>query len=156
MHKETKDKHFIQKPTYEGGQKAMKQFITENLKYPKDAFENKIEGTVFIDYKVDNKGIVVSAKVISGLGHGCDEEALRLVKLLKFNAPRNRKIRITFNKKIQIHFRLPKVKPAPKPQFSQPTEGYNYVVTKKSKPKPKPVKKNTPKRKYTYTVTVNF
>ncbi len=154
MKKETKDKHFIKKPEYVGGAKAMKQFIKENLKYPKEALKNKIEGTVSIDYKVDNQGKVMSAKVISGLGYGCDEEALRLVKSLKFSTARNRKMRVTFNKKIQIHFRLPKEKPSAKPvqSPSQPQYTgiqYQYIPKKK--------KKQTAKKKgKSYTITYNF
>lgn len=150
MKKETKEKHFIKKPEYIGGIKAMRKFIQENMKYPKDALENKIEGTVAIDYKVDNNGKVVKAKVISGLGHGCDEEALRLVNLFKFTAPRNRKVRATFNKKIQIHFRLPKKR---EPQHTIGTEvQYNYITIQKSA-KEKPAKK---KKSRTYTFTINY
>lgn len=152
MAKETKDKHFIHKPTYSGGLKAMRAFIKNNLKYPKEALENKVEGTVYVDYKLDNKGNVIEAKVISGLGHGCDEEALRLVKMLKFEPARNRKLRITFNKKLQIHFRLPKEKPAA--PISNNVGAYNYVITK-AKPKIKADKKKKPQRKYTYTIPVS-
>ena len=161
--KETKDKHFIQKPQYEGGLKAMKKFISENLKYPKAALENKIEGTVHIDYKVSHKGQVLDAKVISGLGNGCDEEAIRLVKMLKFSEARNRKIRATFNKKIQIHFRLPKAKPVAKPQiklqskFQNQTSTsdlqYQYVLTPAKSQK---TKKMPPKKKgKSYTIRIN-
>lgn len=138
----------------------MKKFISENLKYPKAALENKIEGTVHIDYKVSHKGKVLDAKVISGLGHGCDEEAVRLVKMLKFTEARNRKIRATFNKKIQIHFRLPKAKPVFKPQVQVQTQTsisdiqYQYVVTPKKEEKSK---KTLPKKSGGgYTITINY
>ena len=90
MEKERKEKHFIQKPIYEGGIKAMKLFIRENLKYPKTALENRIEGTVALRYTINHKGKVVKVKIISGIGHGCDKEAERLVKELVFSASRNR------------------------------------------------------------------
>ena len=110
MKKEKKDKHFIKKPTYEGGLTALREFIRKNMKYPKAALKEKIEGTVFVKYTVDHKGNVISTKVVSSLGHGCDEEAKRLVSLLKFQIPKIRKMRIQYHKSIQIHFRLPKVK----------------------------------------------
>ena len=113
MKKERKDKHFIKKPFYEGGPMAMKKFIGENMRYPKEALENKIEGTVYVRYDVDQKGKVIDAKVVKGIGHGCDEEAIRLAKSLKFQVPKNRVGRVVFHKNIQIHFRLPKKKPAP-------------------------------------------
>jgi protein TonB len=108
MQKEKKDKHFIKKPTYPGGRKALQEFIRKNLKYPKEALKHKIEGTVNLKYTINHKGKVIDTQVISGPGHGCNEEAERLAKLLKFDVPSQaRKVRVTFTKDLHIHFRLP-------------------------------------------------
>lgn len=146
MKKEAKDKHFIKKPIYEGGPTAMKKFIGENLRYPKEALENKTQGTVYVRYDIDYSGKVVDAKVIKGIGHGCDEEAVRLAKLLKFKVPKNRGVRVVFHKNIQIHFRLPKKKPVKKTMSVQ----YNYVEKKKEEPE----KEN--KKSGGYTITYNL
>ena len=111
LRKDRKDKHFLNKPVFPGGSKAMKKVVQENLKYPAEALDKKIEGTVSLKYEIDHKGNVVEGQIISGLGHGCDEEAIRIVKLFKFEVGRNRGIRTTFHKNIHIHFKLPKVKP---------------------------------------------
>ena len=79
MQKERKDKHFIKKPIYPGGIKEMRALIGRELKYPSEALESKIEGTVYLRYNIDHKGNVTSSKVLSSLGHGCDEEAQRIV-----------------------------------------------------------------------------
>lgn len=134
MQKEKKDKHFIHKPHYPGGMAAMRKLIKENLKYPEEALKNKVEGTVVVKYGIDHRGHVVDAKVIAGIGHGCDEEAARLVFLLKFDVPKNYKMRVRFHKDIHIHFRLPKAKPKPKTQSTT----VSYTVTPASKPKEKP------------------
>lgn len=147
MQKERKDKHFINKPIYEGGPKAMKQFVKDNLKYPKEAFENKVEGSVSLKYTIDYKGKVVAVKVISGIGYGCDEEATRLVMLFKFTVEKNRKVRATFNKNIQIHFRLPKKKE--KEQVQQQIQ-YNFINTEKETEEPQPSKGSG------YTITINY
>jgi protein TonB len=111
MAKKGNDRRFIKKPTYIGGLKAMREFIAKEMKYPKSALENKVEGSVFIKYEVDHKGNVISSRVLSSLGYGCDEEAIRLVSKLKFYVSKNpRKLRIKFNKSIRIKFRLPKKK----------------------------------------------
>lgn len=144
MRKEAKDKEFIKKPVYKGGPKALKKFIGENLHYPKEALEKKVEGTVYVNYDIDHKGQVTAARVIKGLGHGCDEEAVRLVKLLKFEVPKNRGVRVVFHKNIQIHFRLPKVKE--KPMQVQ----YNYVSTPGKTSQPEQKKSST-----TFTITFN-
>ena len=128
MKKEKKDKHFLKKPIYEGGIKAMRAFIRQNLKYPKAALEAKIEGTVHLSYTINQTGKVIHANIISGIGHGCDKEAIRLAKLLKFKVPKNRATKIKFHKKISIHFKLPKTKEAPKITRFQ----YNLTPAKKS------------------------
>ena len=74
-----KDKHFLKQPIYKGGQKVMDKVIQENLKYPKEALANKIEGSVYLRYGIDYKGNVIETKVISSLGYGCAEEAVRIV-----------------------------------------------------------------------------
>ncbi|GAB4250336.1 MAG: hypothetical protein Kow0027_13680 [Saprospiraceae bacterium] len=144
MRKEAKDKEFIKKPVYKGGPKALKKFIGENLRYPKEALENKVEGTVYLNYDINYKGEVTDARVIKGIGHGCDEEAVRLVKLLKYEVPRNRGVRVVFHKNIQIHFRLPKVKE--KPVQVQ----YNYVSS------PGKTADQTEQKKSATTFTITF
>jgi len=83
--KKPKDpKAFIRIPGYPGGNTALEKFVKQNLKYPKEALEKRIEGTVQVDYDFNHKGKITKAIVSKGLGHGCDEEALRLVKLLRY------------------------------------------------------------------------
>ena len=84
--------------------------------------------------------------VISGLGHGCDEEALRLAKLLRFEVPKSgRKVRVVFHKDLHIHFRLPKVKPQKKLQMS-----YQYTQTSSTSKSGKGKSGGS----YGYTITV--
>ena len=90
MKKERLDKHFIKKPYYEGGVEAMRKFIRKHKKYTKEGIDNKIEGVVVIKYTINSSGKVIKTKVISGIGHGLDEEAERVVKLLKYKVPKNR------------------------------------------------------------------
>ena len=97
---------FIHHPTYPGGLKAMRLFIQQNLTYPKSALDAKIQGKVFIKYVVNGEGNVTETKVIHGLGHGCDEEAIRIVRLFKFNVKRTRGLKIKHNRSIKIHFNL--------------------------------------------------
>lgn len=164
MQKERKSKHFLDKPTYPGGPKALKAFISENIKYPADALAEKVEGSVSLKYSIDNKGKVISARIISGLSPSCDEEAIRLVKLLQFTKARNRGVRAIFHKNVTIHFRLPKEQPTVKIPITQPTarvvqpkveaQEIQYVVTTT---KAKTVEE-TPKKedKGGYSYTINF
>jgi len=151
MKKEAKDKHFIKKPIFEGGPKAMKKFVKENLRYPKLALKNKIEGSVYVKYDIDHKGKVIDAKVVSGIGHGCDEEALRLVKKMEFIVPKTPyKTKVVFHNNIQIHFRLPKAKKAP--QKTGDSLQINYTSSSSSNQKKNPPKSNG--GGYGYTISI--
>src|SRR5690606_180895 len=121
-------------------------FILQNLKYPPAALEEKVEGTVFLRYDIDFKGNVVDVKVLSGIGHGCDEEAVRLVRLLKFEVPKVHKVKVLFHKNIQIHFKMPK-QPA-----MQPANHVQYQITEKKVVKETPEAQN-PAGGYHYTIT---
>jgi TonB family protein len=130
-----KKENFIVHPYYEGGNAAMEKRIVESLKYPENALIHHVEGTVSLKYNIDIKGHVIAAKIIAGIGHGCDEEAIRLVKLLKFIVPRQPKgLKVIFNKEIHIHFRIPKVAPQPIKQPEDtptppPQYSYSYRVS---------------------------
>jgi Ca-activated chloride channel family protein len=70
-----------QMPEFIGGKTGLEAFITASLIYPQLAKENGISGTVYLSFTVDKKGNVSDIKVIRGIGGGCDEEAIRIIKL---------------------------------------------------------------------------
>ena len=84
----------------------MDEFVKQHLKYPQEAFDHKVEGTVSVDFDIDVFGDVVETRIKHGLGYGCDEEAERIVKLLKFEKKRYQGMRVVFHRNINIHFRL--------------------------------------------------
>lgn len=157
MQKKSSDKHFIKKPTYIGGLKAMRKFLDKEIKYPDSALENKIEGTVYLKYEIDYKGIVVSSRVLVHLGYGCDEEAQRIVSQLTFHVGKNpRKLKIKFTKSIKIYFRLPKKKVAKAP--TKPNLIVHNTHKKEEKivytviPTPKKPDNKRDSRGYSYTI----
>jgi TonB family protein len=146
MGKPKKANDFFKTPTYRGGNAAIKEFISENLQYPKEALDAKIEGTVEVAYVVDGLGTVVEAKIKNGIGHGCDEEALRLVKSLVFEKAINRGYKTTSKRNIKIHFKLAKVK-----RRTSTTQVSYQIVSSKPKPQASPSSK-----KSGYNITVNI
>lgn len=56
--------------------------ISKNIQYPAQAVEKKVEGTVVVGCIVTETGKIEEPRIIQGIGFGCDEEAIRLVKLL--------------------------------------------------------------------------
>ena len=64
----------------QGGMENFSTMISENLKYPEEAKKRGIEGTVFIQFIVDKNGKAKKVQAVKGIGAGCDEEAVRVVK----------------------------------------------------------------------------
>jgi len=146
MKKEVKPGEFIQKPKYIGGKEAWRKLLKENLKYPTKAREKKIEGTVNISYEVNGNGKVLRPKVTKGIGYGCDEEAIRLVKMMKYQKVSNRKVKIITHHKIAIQFKLPKPK-----KITQKIS-YSISTNKKDGLKKTSLPKTPAKKTYTYTI----
>jgi TonB family protein len=66
-------------PVFPGGIEALYKYLGENIKYPLDAVLNKRSGNVFVEIVVKADGSIGQAKVLKGIGYGCDEEALRVI-----------------------------------------------------------------------------
>jgi TonB family protein len=54
--------------------------IHKSLIYPTEAKEKGIDGKVFVQFIVRSDGSLTEVKTVKGIGHGCDEEAVRVVK----------------------------------------------------------------------------
>ena len=65
-------------PEFTGGQKALGNFISANLKYPETG-EDAV-GKVYISFIVEKNGILSDFKIVKGLAHGFDEEAIKVLK----------------------------------------------------------------------------
>ncbi len=65
-----------QMPDFAGDMGA---YINKHLRYPDAARSAGIEGQVMIEFVVNEDGSVSNARVVRGIGGGCDEEALRMV-----------------------------------------------------------------------------
>ena len=140
---------YIPRPVYPGGQAALQKFIAKYVRYPQAAKEQKIEGSVTVRYSLDYTGAVVDAKIKRGLGYGCDEEALRVVRLLRFRVPQNRKKKVRIHQDLTINFHLPK--PAPRPSAPATAQKVTYTVTPTAKSAPSPA---AGKPSYGYIITL--
>lgn len=69
-------------PSFPGGEEARTKYLAENINYPQQASENGIQGIVYVSFIIDSKGNVTNVKVLRGIGGGCDEEAVRVVKAM--------------------------------------------------------------------------
>lgn len=69
-----------QNAEFPGGQSALGKFLQKNLRYPPQAQRANVSGRVFLSFVVDRAGEISDVQVLKGLGFGCDEEAIRVVK----------------------------------------------------------------------------
>ena len=74
-------------PLYRGGPKALQSFLAHNLKYPKEAIKHGVGGTVIIRFQVDTLGYTSNFSVSKSACYELDQEALRVVKMLKGWSP---------------------------------------------------------------------
>ncbi len=150
---------FIKNPTFEGGKEGMNTFIQTYLRYPQEALEGKIEGTVYTHIDIDHKGKVTQVNVLKGIGHGCDEEAIRVIKLMQFQTNPPKGQRVVWHQKFNINFRLPTPVVAEAPisvieevSPAQLNISYDYVVETPKTAENNPTQNNTGGG-YSYTIS---
>lgn len=68
-------------PEFPGGPRAFSAFVSKNIVYPAVARQNGIEGRVIVNFVIEKDGSLTNIKVLRGIGGGCDEEAVRVMKL---------------------------------------------------------------------------
>ena len=94
-------------PEFTGGKQAMYKYISNNIKYPKQAKTENIQGKVFIEFIIEKDGKISNVKVKRGIGGGCDEEALRVIRNMPSWIPgkqRGENVRVVYT--IPIKFNL--------------------------------------------------
>lgn len=69
-------------PEFHGGQKALMDFLNENINYPKEAAKNKIQGRVMTRFIVKADGSIADIEVIKSVDPLLDAEAIRVLKLM--------------------------------------------------------------------------
>jgi len=96
-----------QQPEFPGGLASLRKYLGKNIEYPKLAADAGIQGKVYVGFVVERDGSVSGVKVRRGIGGGCDEEAMRVVKSMpkwKPGKQRNKAVRVRYN--LPIVFKL--------------------------------------------------
>lgn len=89
-------------PEFAGGEKALLNYVQKNQRYPKKAKRVGIQGVVRTQFFINENGTITEPKVIEGIGYGCDEEALRLIRNMPAWKP------ATYNNKpVKVGYELP-------------------------------------------------
>ena len=69
-------------PEFPQGQAALFKWLGSNIQYPKEARDNKIEGTVYVGFVVNQDGAISDVVVKRGIGGGCNQEAVRVISAM--------------------------------------------------------------------------
>jgi TonB family protein len=89
-------------PAFPGGHEGYVKFLVDNIKYPEEAIKKSVTGTVYVTFVVEETGAVTNVKILRGIGSGCDEEAMRVVKMMPNWNPGLEK-----GKPVAVQFNLP-------------------------------------------------
>ena len=110
LHKEGEEKAFDvvdEMPQFPGGMNAMRQFLMQNIRYPKEAFEQDVQGRVIVTYIVNTDGSISDAVVRRSISPELDAEALRVVNAMPNWTPgkqNGKPVRVKYT--IPVTFRL--------------------------------------------------
>ena len=96
-------------PEFPWGQDNLIKYIQSELKYPKKAWRNKIQGQVNVSFLINEQGLVDSVLVLKSIDTELDSEAMRVIKQMPKWTPGTQdgkpvNVHFTF----PINFRLPK------------------------------------------------
>ena len=97
-----------QMPEFPGGEAELFKFLGSKINYPQLAKENGIAGRVFVNFVVDSEGKIKDVKVVRGIGGGCDEEAMRVVRSMpnwKPGKQNGRAVNVSYNLPIKFSLR---------------------------------------------------
>ena len=104
-------------------EKMLKEFMLKHLRYPEDARRSGLEGIIFVQFIVDEKGNVIDPMLINDIGKGCGKEALRVVRLMSEWIPgmqANRPVPVRFE--IPVRFSLEDERPMATGESASPVE----------------------------------
>jgi protein TonB len=92
-------------PSFPGGEAKLFQYLGENMKYPAMARDAGITGVVYVTFVVKEDGKIDGVRILRGVGGGCDEEAIRVVKGMprwKPGKQRGKSVRVQYNLPIRF------------------------------------------------------
>jgi TonB family protein len=89
-------------PEFPAGDLALMAFLKDSLRFPAEAIKNKVEGIVKVTFVINKNGEIIAPAIKQGLGYGCDEEAMRLIKSMP-----NWKPAMQNGKPVRIQYTIP-------------------------------------------------
>ena len=94
-------------PSFPGGQGALFEWLSKNIKYPVVAEENGVQGRVIVTFVVERNGSITDVQVVKSVDPSLDKEAVRVVKAMPHWIPGKQNgsaVRVKFT--VPVTFRL--------------------------------------------------
>jgi len=93
-------------PEFPGGEAKLMEYLS-NIEYPQRAIAGNIQGTVYVSFIVNKDGSISHVKIIRGIGSGCDEETLRIIKAMpKWKPGRQMNTAVAVKVRLPVRFTL--------------------------------------------------
>ena len=89
-------------PEFVGGVDSLMSYLSGQIKYPKQAKKNGVEGTVYAQFIVGLDGSISEVIVLRGIGFGCDEESIKVLNSMPNWIPGENK-----GEKVRVKYTLP-------------------------------------------------
>lgn len=89
-------------PVFPGGEEALRNWLSENIRYPEEAKADSIQGKVYVTFVINEQGKVTETKLARGASPALDKEALRVVKEMPVWKPGKHK-----GKEVKVSFTVP-------------------------------------------------
>ncbi len=100
-----------QNVSYPGGPAAYSAFLKKNSKYPQKALDEHVEGRVMLRLSINQEGKITDIQTIEGIGAGCEQEAIRVVRSMPpWNPARKAGKNIESSVDVPFDFKRPKEK----------------------------------------------
>lgn len=97
---------FEEAPSYPGGTDSMMIFIRNNIVYPDSVYKKGLQGRVIVQFIVETDGSVSNVNAVKTFDEACGKEAVRVVKLMKWNPGKQRGKAVRTRVSVPISFKL--------------------------------------------------
>lgn len=131
VYKDTRDTNKVfdaveENAEFVGGMNALSKFFQENIKYPEAAQKANQSGKVFTQFIVNTDGSISDVTILKSVGFGCDEEAMRVIKLAKWIPEKHHGKVVRSRFTVPINFEL--AKESPNSKFIVKPEGIRAIL----------------------------
>ena len=95
-------------PEYPGGQAALFEYLSTNVKYPVDAEKQKIQGRVLVTFVVNTDGSITDIEVVKKAFPSLDAEAVRVISGMPKWIPgeqKGQKVRVKYTVPLSFNLR---------------------------------------------------